>query len=114
MKLAQIFGEVKPPPGVEKYSGGSLAGLPTFVNNIIKFVIVAAGLFTLLNLILAGYAFLSAGDDPKKVAGAWQKIYQSLYGLAFVAGAFILAAIFGQLIFGDAGALLQFRIFGPE
>jgi hypothetical protein len=108
------FGSVKPPMGVEKYSGGTLAGLPTFINNVLKMLIIGAGIWTVFNLVFAGYAFMSAGDDPKKVAGAWAKIWQSLLGLAFAAGAFVLAAIFGQLIFGNPNALLQFQIFGPK
>lgn len=112
-QLAQIIGQVKPPPGVSKYAKGDLAGLSLFVNNILKLMIVGAGLFALFNFVLAGYSFLSAGDDPKKIEGAWAKIYQSVIGLVFAAGAFVLAAIFGLLIFGDANALLQIRIFTP-
>lgn len=109
-----IFGEVEAPPGVRELSGGSLEGLPLFINMILKLLIVGAGIFAVINLVLAGYAFMSAGDDPKKMAGAWAKIWQTLLGLAFAAGAFVLAAIFGQLIFKDPTALLQFKIFGPE
>lgn len=108
-----IFGQVSPPPGVKVYSGGALEGLPVFVNNIIKIIIVGAGVFALINMVLAGYSFLSAGDDPKKMAGAWGKIWQSLLGLAISAGSFVLAAIFGKLIFNDYDALLQLKIFGP-
>ena len=50
---------------------------------------------------------MSAGDDPKKVASAWAMIYQTIIGLAFAAGAFVLAAIFSQLLFGDAMFLLR-------
>jgi hypothetical protein len=50
---------------------------------------------------------MSAGDDSKAVAGAWAKIYQTVIGLAFAAGAFVLAAIFGQLIFGDPTFILK-------
>jgi hypothetical protein len=107
-----IFGEVKPPPGVEDL-GGDLEGLPTFINLIIRLLIVGAGIYALINLIMAGYAFMSAGDDPKKVAGASSKIWQTLVGLAVAAGAFVLAAIFGQILFNDPNALLQFRIFRP-
>jgi hypothetical protein len=109
-----IFGTVNPPPGVENYSSGNLEGLPLFINNLVKFLIIAAGIYTLFNLVLAGYAFLSAGDDPKKMAGAWSKIWQSLLGLAITAGSFTLAAIFGKLIFNDWNALLQFKVFGPQ
>jgi len=33
---------------------------------IIRTIIVGAGVYALINLVLAGYAFISAGDDPKK------------------------------------------------
>lgn len=108
-----LFGEVKPPP-IKGFKGLMEGGLTIFINNILKLLIVGAGIFAVINLVLAGYGFMSAGDDPKKVAGAWAKIWQTLMGLAFAAGAFVLAAIFGQLIFGDYNALLQLRIFGPE
>src|SRR3990172_2637707 len=51
-KLAQIFGNVQPPPGVNKYVG------PTqFISNIVKLLIVGAGIYALFNLVTAGYAF---------------------------------------------------------
>ena len=109
-----IFGEVKPPAGLDnvKYGSGGAVGISVFINNILKVLIVGAGVYAVFNLIIAGYGFMSAGDDPKKVAGAWQRIWQTLLGLAVAAGAFVLAAIFGKLIFGDYNALLQIRIFG--
>ncbi len=70
-------------------------------------LIIIAAVYALINLILAGYAFMSAGDDPKAVAGAWSKIYQTLLGLAVAAGAFVLAYIFGLLIFGDGNFILN-------
>ena len=107
--IAQIFGQVNPPPGVT----ANIGGLAIFLNIIIKLLIVGAGIYGVFNLVLAGYAFMSAGDDPKKMAGAWAKIWQTLLGLTVAAGAFVLAAIFGQLLFGEPGALLQLRIFTP-
>jgi hypothetical protein len=111
--MFQLLGPVNPPPGVKVYQGGSLLGLPVFVGNIVKLMIVVAGLYAFINIMLAGYAFMAANGDPKQIEGAWARIYQSLIGLAFVAGSFVLAAIFGQLLFNDPGALLELRIFGP-
>ena len=108
-----IIGKVTPPPGIAKYGGIEAGGLISFLNNLIKLVVVVAGLYTLLNLILAGYQFISAGGDPKGVQTAWAKIWQSLVGLLIVASAFVLAAIFGWLLFGDPGAILKPQIFGP-
>ena len=105
--LLSPFGTINPPTGVSVETG-----LPTFVSNILKTLIILAGVYAVFNFVLAGFAFMSAGDDPKKVQGAWQKIWQTLIGLIFAAGAFVIAALVGQLIFKDANALLQIKIFG--
>ncbi|MBI3443115.1 hypothetical protein HY008_00385 [Candidatus Woesebacteria bacterium] len=112
-KIAQLFGRVNPPPGVAAYSGTTAEQLTTFLGIIVRSLIVIAGIYALFNLVLAGYAFMSAGDNPKAIEGAWAKIWQTLLGLAFTAGAFILAAIFGKLVFNDFFALLRIRIYGP-
>ncbi len=106
--IAQLIGNVEAPPGVEKYTS-----LTVFLSNILKLLIVGAGIYALFNVALAGYAFLSAGDDPKKIAGASGKIWQSLIGLLIAAGSVVLAAIFGELIFGEWDALLKITIYGP-
>ena len=110
--LADIFGTITPPDAIKKYSDPGV-GIGNLLNTVFKSLIVIAGVYALFNLIFAGYAFMSAGDDPKKVQGAWQKIWQTLIGLIFAAGAFVIAALAGQLIFKDPDALLQIKIFGP-
>jgi hypothetical protein len=88
-------------------------GLIIIASNLIKFMIVIAGLYAFWNLIMSGYMFMSAAGDPKAIGKAWEKIWMSLIGLLVVAGSFILAAIFGYLIFKDPSALLTPRIFTP-
>jgi hypothetical protein len=110
--MSSLFGPVNAPPGVSSYSGG-INGVSTFLNIILKTLIVGAGIYAAFNLVIAGYAFISAGDDPKAIAGAWAKIWQTAIGVLVAAGSLVLAAIFGQLIFGDPGAFLQVRIFTP-
>ena len=111
--VAGIFGSIAPPPGVDKY-GNFDVGLIGFANNILKLVIVGAGLFAFINFIMAGYTFLGAGGDSKKVAEAWGKIYNSIIGLLFVAGSFVLAAVIGWILFHNAGAILNPVIYGPD
>jgi hypothetical protein len=103
-----FFGTITPPAPIAGVEGG--AGIGRLLNLIFKSLVVVAGVYALFNLIFAGYAFMSAGDDAKKVAGAWAKIWQSMLGLAVAAGAFVLAAIFGQLIFGDPTFILNPKI----
>jgi hypothetical protein len=110
--MNNIIGNVNPPPGLIRF-GNITEGGTIFINIILNTLIVIAGLYAVFNLVLAGYAFMSAGDDPKKVAGAWAKIWQTILGLVIAAGALVLAAIFGKIIFGDWNALLRLRLFGP-
>lgn len=83
------------------------AAIANIIQLVIWILIIGAGIYALFNLILAGYSFMSAGDDSKKVAGAWAMISQTMLGLALSAGAFVLAAIFGQLIFGQWDFILN-------
>ena len=101
------FGTIKAPDALSSYGsdpGGAIGGL---IQKVIWLLIVGAGIYSLFNLVLAGYDFISAGDDVKKVSGAWAKISQTMIGLSIAAGAFVLAAIFGQLIFGKWDFILN-------
>jgi hypothetical protein len=98
---ANPFGTISPPSAIAKYSSSPGAGIGNLIQTVIWILIVGAGIYALFNFILAGYGFLSAGDDPKKITGAWAKIWQTALGLTIAAGSFILAALFGQLIFGS-------------
>jgi len=111
---AQIFGHIAPPPGVDRYGGTGGAGLITLLNNIMKLLIAGAGIYAVLNLIIAGYEFISAGGDTDKVTKAWNKIWQSALGLAIAGGSFALAAIFGRIIFGNYDAILNPSVYGPN
>lgn len=106
------FGEIDAPVGVIEY-GRDVSNFGTFIANIIRLLIVAAGIFAVFNFVLAGYGFLSAGGDPKRVADAWTKIWQSILGLLFVAGAFVIGMIVSQILFGDPREIFRIRIYGP-
>lgn len=113
-----ITNPISPPPGIskwiDKFGEGDVPGLIPFFNALLQLIIVLAGIFSFLNIIIAGYQFMSAGGDPKKIGEATSKIWQSLMGLLLVAGSFVLAVIFGYLIFGDATAIISPKIYGPE
>lgn len=117
MTLFQIFGNIES-PFIEKYKtgiGNSAGdfGLIYFLNNILKLFIIVAGIFAFIQILLAGFSFISAGGDPKQIANAWNKIWQAGLGLVIIAGSFVLAAIFGWLIFGDPTAILSPTLYGP-
>lgn len=105
------IGKVSPPPGIWATpivdSTGKLTGLIGLSNTLLKLVFIVAGLYALINIILAGFAFMSAGGDSKGVAKAWEKIYMTLLGLTVIVCSFLLAAIIGILLFGNAMAILN-------
>lgn len=108
------FGTITLPGTVtSKYPSDPGLALGKFLNIAIQLLIMVAGIYALINLILAGYQFMSSAGDPKGTAAAWAKIWQTIMGLVFVAGAFVLAAIFGQIIFGDPKFLLQPTLITP-
>ena len=116
--MQDLFGGVTPPDAIKRFNlpgttNNNLGGLIDLFNNILRLLIVGAGIFALLNFILAGYAFISAGGDPKKVEAAWAKIWQSIVGLFIIAVSFVLAALLGLLLFGDVTAILKPKIYGP-
>ena len=112
--MFDFIGTIEPPAPIVQYGdGGPASGLVPFMSNVIRLIIVVGGIYSLLNFILAGYGFMSAGDDPKKIQVAWAKIYQSLIGLIIIAGSFLLAALFGWIIFGEPGFILSPTIYGP-
>lgn len=118
MYLLGIFGNITSPMTVlapNRYTGTSGEGLIMILSSFVKLAIVIAGIYTLLNFILAGYGYLGAGGDPKVIQRAQERIYRSIMGLIIVAGSFMVAAIVGFLVFGIANwdILINPKIFAP-
>ncbi len=109
--VSDLFGTITNP--LNRYGGLDEDGLILFLTNILRLVFVAAGVYAFLNIIVAGFQFMNADGDSKAIATAWKRIWQSLVGLVLITGSFALAAVFGYLIFGDAGFILRPRVFGP-
>lgn len=106
-----IIGTVENPL---KYPGIPEGGLILFFSNILRLVFVVAGIYAFINLILAGFGYMSAGGDAKALTKSWDKIWQTFIGLAIIAGSFVLAALFGYIFFGDAMFILKPTIYGPD
>ncbi len=110
------FGTVDPGSNFLPYGGfaNSGGGIVLFFTNIIRLVFVVAGVLAFLNLIIAGFQYMNAAGDTKALNAAWSRIWQSLVGLVILVGSFALAALFSYLIFGDAGFILNPKIYGPN
>jgi hypothetical protein len=121
MSLFGVFGNVNNPYGplglnVVNYTTSTTGGgLIVLVSNLVKLSIVVAGIYSLFNFIMAGYAYLSAGGDSKMIQKAVERIWRSVIGLTIVAGSILIGAIVGRLIFGPTywNILISPRIFTP-
>lgn len=108
------LGVIEQPEATQGFGVDPGNAIGSLLNLFFNLILIVAGIFALFNFILAGYMFLSAGDDPKKVEGAWSKIYMSVIGLLVAGGSLVLAAIFGQIIFGDPTFLISPVIPVPQ
>ncbi|MFZ5845726.1 MAG: hypothetical protein ACOY0S_04710 [Patescibacteria group bacterium] len=88
-------------------------GLVLLLSNVLRLVFVVAGIYAFVNLLIAGFQYMTAGGDSKALGAAWSRIWQSLLGLVIIVGSFALAALFGYLLFGDAGFILNPKVYGP-
>jgi hypothetical protein len=93
--IAGIFGNIENPVPAYQSTGGS--GLFLFINNILRFTATVAGIFMVVQIIMAGYMYISANGDPKKTEQAWTKIWQAILGFIIVAASFVLAAVVGKI-----------------
>jgi hypothetical protein len=116
--MASPFGTVTNPLNTINPSGygdlvSSGGGLIGFFSNVLKLVTVAAGIFAFVNLILAGFTYISSGSDPKSTAAAMAKINMSLIGLVIIVASYAIAAIAGLILFNNPSAILSPVIYGP-
>lgn len=105
------FGTITNPlPGGSLGPGG---GLIVLLNNILRLIFVVGGIYAFIRVVLAGLQFVDAGGDAKKIEAAWSSIWQSLMGLVIIVSSLAIAALAGLLLFGDASAILNPKIYGP-
>jgi hypothetical protein len=114
MAATDIVGTItNPMPTAYKSLTGPNGGLILFLTNILRLVFVVAGIYAFINFIIAGFQYMTAAGDTKALNAAWSRIWNSLLGLILVVGSFALAALFSQLIFGDASFILSPKLYGP-
>lgn len=104
--MPDLIGEVKPPSFIDKY-GPFQTGIPLFISNIIRLLTIVAGLWMLINFILAGLQFISAQGKEEQIKNAWDKIFNSMIGLIVIVTAYALTALLSYLLFGDPSFILR-------
>jgi hypothetical protein len=107
-----IFGTINPPAGVDKYGGVEEGGLVLFISNGIRLVTTVAGIWVMLNFLLAGWKFITDSGSSKAQTEASTMMTNSIIGLAIIVGSYTIAAIAGLVFFGDASYILNPKIQG--
>lgn len=116
MSFFSVFGDIKLPKpledsyGVYDKPGG---GIALFFGNFIKLITLGAGLFAVINFILAGLEIMNASGDPEKMGKAIAKIWGGFLGIVIMVLSFAFASLIGWVVFHDQNAILNLKIFGP-
>jgi len=116
---ADIFGAITPPAGVSAYdaqaaaSGGGL-GLMFFFSNIVKILTIVAGLWVLVNFLMAGFSIVTGGGDSGSTKKAYDKILYSVIGLVIIVASYTLIALVSLIVFGQADYILNPVINGAK
>ena len=111
--MDEFFGDPIANPLASGYGYLEDGGLISFFSNLIRFIMILSGIWTFINLIVAGLEYIASNAEPEIIAKAWRRIYMSLIGLGVIVASFAIAAIIGLILFGDARAILQPQIYGP-
>lgn len=87
-------GELGPFAG--KSLGNPLDTITSYISSIVGMLTVVASIWFLFMILFAGYEWISAGGDAKKIASARDRITHAFVGLVIVVGSWSLLAVAGQ------------------
>jgi hypothetical protein len=80
------------------------------VAGLVGLILVAASLWTLFQLILAGLNWINSGGDKSALEGAQQRITNAITGLFIVFAAWVIFLLFlqffGIMSLGGSGAII--------
>ena len=114
--ISDAIGTIDPPPGVEEQNqqfqteqnlGPDSIALFFFLSKFLVVVNVVAGIWVLVNLSLAGFAYISSQGKAEAHQTVRDKLTMSVAGLALLVVAYMVIAILSALFFGDPGFILN-------
>lgn len=95
--------------GIENEQGvATLKGLEGIFENTLTAVLALAGIALFIMLVIGGFQFMTAGGDPKKVAGAWATLTHAIIGLILIALSYLILVFIKE--FTGAGQILNFIV----
>ena len=87
-------------------TGISARAFTQILSQVIGVMTIIAGIWFILQFIIASFGFLTAGGNQGNVKKAWYTITHTLIGLVVVVAAYALISLFGSM--------LGFDILNPQ
>lgn len=88
----------------------TLRGLEGVFGNVVTVILGLAGITLFIMLIVGGFRFITAGDDPKAIEGARKTLTYAIGGIVLIALSFLILRFISTFTGVD---VTQFRIFQP-
>ncbi len=106
------IGKIALPQGVDKYQtaaaeSGASIGIMLFISMLVKFALIVAGIWAMLNIFLAAYQFFNNKGDAGQYQKVSQQITNTVMGLVLLMSLYTIVAVIGLIFFGDAGYILN-------
>ena len=86
-----------------------LSNLTNVFGNALTAFLGFGGIVLFVMLVTSGFQFMSAGGDPKKIAGAWSTLTFAIVGLILAAGAYLILTFVAD--FTGANSILNFDVY---
>jgi hypothetical protein len=109
-----IIGGVTAPFGVQEYtseSGGAI-GIMLFLSRLINLAAIVAGMIVFVNLLLAGFMYITSAGDTGTHQKVREKVTWSVLGILVIVVAYTLAGLIGLIFFGDPAFILRPELRG--
>lgn len=84
-------------PGIASTSASAIS-LPSFVNNLYRIAIGVAAFFAVVEIVWAGYIFMTSADSVSKNTKARQKITNAIIGLVLVLSPYVVFSVINPKI----------------
>ena len=107
-----FFGWINPPEELKAY--GANGGLIVFISNMISLAVLVGGIIAFINIIIAGFTYISSAGDSKATEKVLQKLNMSFWGLALMIMAPAIMAVIGWVLFKEPMYFLRPELKEPQ
>jgi TRAP-type C4-dicarboxylate transport system permease small subunit len=106
------LGTLDQPPGVEEFNTAAgldpdQSPLPFFISRMIRLISLLAGLWSFVNIIVAGYTYITGQGNANSHEKVRNLVTMSVLGLFLIVLSYMVGGLIGLIFFGDASFILE-------